>query len=46
MPEIPIELLSENLRGIDQMGDVDVDVMMILKDDMITMIVSLWAYLI
>jgi hypothetical protein len=32
--EIPTELLSENLRGRHQMGDIDVDGMMILKEVM------------
>jgi hypothetical protein len=41
--EIPTELLSENLRGRDQMGDMDLDGMMILKEVMIRLIASLWT---
>jgi hypothetical protein len=45
IPEIPTEFLSENLRGRDQMGDIDFDrmMMMILKAVMIKLIASLWT---
>jgi hypothetical protein len=43
IPEIPAQLLSENLRGRDQMGDIDLDGMMILKEVRIRLIASLWT---